>query len=86
MTGRDLILYILENHLEDKPVFEDGKIIGLLSCGELAQYYGVGGATVQAWIKEKMIDSVKISGGVYIPASSVGLKKGEACTKLNQNG
>lgn len=86
MTGRDLIIYILEHNLEDEPVFKDGKFIGFLSCGEVAQHYSVGGATVQAWIKEKMIDSVQVNGGVFIPASSVGDTRGKVCSKVNQNG
>lgn len=31
MTGRDLILYILMNNLEDEPVFEEGKFIGFVT-------------------------------------------------------
>ena len=27
MTGRDLIIYILENGLEDEPIIQDGMII-----------------------------------------------------------
>ena len=36
MTGRDLIIYILENGLEDEPVFKDGKFIGFITTGEAA--------------------------------------------------
>ena len=28
ITGRDLINYILTNHLENEPIFKDGKPIG----------------------------------------------------------
>ena len=31
MTGRDLIIYILENELEDKPVVLDGGFLDLLT-------------------------------------------------------
>lgn len=86
MTGRELIIYILENHLEDEPVFKDGKFIGCMTCGEVAQYYSVGSATVRAWIKENMISSIRINGGVYIPASFVSKTRGEVCAKENQNG
>ena len=36
MTGRDLITYILEHHLEDSEVVKNGVPIGLLSIEELA--------------------------------------------------
>lgn len=50
MTGRDLIMYILENHLENEPVFNDGKFIGFVSIQDVAVDMGVGSATVHAWI------------------------------------
>ena len=31
MTGRELILYILSNGLENEPVFKDGKFIGFMT-------------------------------------------------------
>lgn len=67
MTGRDLIIYILANGLEDKPVFEDGKFIGFMTPGEAACDMGVGAATVQAWASMGMLDSIHTVEGVYIP-------------------
>ena len=37
MTGRELIVYILQNHLEDEPIVNDGKILGLLTVEEAAR-------------------------------------------------
>lgn len=37
MTGRDLILYILENHLEDEQVFEEGNLLGFITIIEAAE-------------------------------------------------
>lgn len=86
MTGRDLILYIVENHLENEEIFKDGKFIGFLTVSEVAQYYCVGNATVQAWIKEKMVDSVLIAGGVYLPATLISKStRGDVCVKEEQN-
>lgn len=68
MTGRDLILYILKNGLEDEPVFKNGKFIGFLSTSEVAAQNNVGIATVYAWIHQGLLDSAVVSEGIYIPA------------------
>ena len=36
MTGRDLIIYILENNLENEPVYKDGRLLGFLTVTEAA--------------------------------------------------
>lgn len=78
MTGRDLILYILANGLEDKPVFEDGKFIGFVTIGEAAEKLGVGIATVSVWISQKRLESAVVGDTIYIPVSSLeSFKKGE---------
>lgn len=71
MTGRELIIYILENNLEDKPVFEDGKILGLMTVEEAALKFGVGSATIIAWFHLDMIKGIRISDCIYILADSV---------------
>ena len=48
MTGRELIMYILENHLEDEPVFQNGTFVGYVSDVKFAEMLGVGVATVRA--------------------------------------
>ena len=78
MTGRDLILYILANGLEDKPVFEDGKFIGFVTIGEAAEKLEVGIATVSVWISQKRLESAVVGNAIYIPVSSLeSFKKGE---------
>lgn len=71
MTGRDLIVYILTNNLENEPVFKDGKFIGFDTVGEVAAENGVGLATVYAWIHQRRLPSVAIYEGIYIPANYV---------------
>jgi excisionase family DNA binding protein len=71
MTGRDLIIYILQNNLEDEPVFEDGKLLGFVTAGEVAEEMDVGVATVYVWIHQKRLDGVFIGGKIYIPANYV---------------
>ena len=70
MTGRDLIIYILENNLEDELVCEDGRILGFMTEIEAAIKFGVGVATVEAWIREGMLKAIKIGGMYYIPSNS----------------
>lgn len=67
MTCRELILYIMENGLENEPVFKDGKFIGFLTPEELAAKMGVGSATVQAWIHQGRVESEAVREGIYIP-------------------
>lgn len=69
MTGRDLIIYILENGLENEPVFKNGKFIGFVTADEVALKTNVGLATVHAWIHQDRLDSVVVKDGIYIPAN-----------------
>lgn len=69
MTGRDLIMYILTNNLENEPVFKNGKFIGFVTIGDVAMKHGVGLATVHAWMHQDRISNVAVSGGIYIPAN-----------------
>lgn len=69
MTGRDLIIYILSNNLEDKPVFENGKFIGFVTVGDVAKQTDVGLATVHAWMHQGRLDSVVVNEGIYIPGN-----------------
>ena len=68
MTGRDLIIYILANNLEDELVFKDGSFVGYITASEAAEKAGVGIATIYAWVNCGMINCMIISGNVYIPA------------------
>lgn len=70
MTGRELILYILENGLEDEEVIKDDKILGFMTVGQVAIKAGVGTATVKAWIVQQRLPYLKIGNVVYIPANA----------------
>jgi hypothetical protein len=71
MTGRDIIIYILKNGLEDEPIFKDGKLIGFLSIPEVAVKCNVGVATVNVWIKTGQIDSIAIGDLVLVPGDFI---------------
>ena len=71
MTGRELIIYILENKLEDEPILINSKILGFLSIEEAALKYNVGPETVRIWIELNMIPGIKLGDQFYIPANIV---------------
>ena len=68
MTGRDLILYILANGLEDEPVFKNEKFIGFITISEAAAKMNVGFHTIYAWIAEGRLDYICVSGKYLIAA------------------
>lgn len=65
MTGRDLILYILQNKLEDEIVIKDGIFIWLMDEEEAAVRFNVGVATVKAWYICGMLSGTKIGDRLY---------------------
>lgn len=67
MTCRDLIIYILENGLEDEPVVINGVPVGFMSVEQAAVTYGVGNATIRAQLSRGMLDKVCIGDKLYIP-------------------
>ena len=70
VTGRELIIYILENGLEDKQIYEDGKIIGFITATEAAEKFKVGLATIKVWVNEGTLDGIRIGEELYIPANA----------------
>lgn len=66
MTGRDLIIYILENGLEDTNVFKNGKINGFLTVKEAAVKLGVGTATILLWYALGEIEGFYVAGELYL--------------------
>lgn len=65
MTGRELIIYIMSNGLEDKEVIKDGVFVGLISEDEVAVKFGVGVGTVRAWAMLGRISGTWINGRLY---------------------
>ena len=67
MTGRDLIKYILDNRLEDEPVFKNGIFVGYISVNDAALELGAGTSTIKALISLGKIDCVKTDSRYFIP-------------------
>lgn len=70
MTGRELIIYILENKLENKEVFDHGVLLGFISEDEAAIKFGVGTATIRVWVAKGYLQGIRLNDAVYIPANS----------------
>ena len=70
MTGRELIVYILVNGLEDEQIYKDGKIIGFITTSEAAEKFGVGVSTILIWAQLDMLPSVMVGKELYIPANA----------------
>ena len=69
MTGRELIIYILENGLEDEQVFENGNFVGFINVLEAAKKFNVGSDTREMWASRKRLRTIKINNTIYIPAN-----------------
>ena len=71
MKCRDLIVYILQNGLENEDVITDGKFIGFLTVPEAAAKIETGVNTIHALNLLGKLDIDDIKGGMYIPVTSV---------------
>ena len=71
MTGRDLIIYILSNGLEDEPVVKDGKLIGFLSEEEAAVALEMGVQSVRTLYILGRIDCIFVGDKMFIPKTSI---------------
>lgn len=65
MTGKELIIYILKNDLEDEIVIKDGIFVWLMDENEAAVKFGVGIAQIKAWYICGMISGTKIGEHLY---------------------
>lgn len=65
MTGKELIMYILQNNLENEVVIKDGTFVWLMDENETAAKFNVGVATVKAWYVCGMLDGIKIGDKLY---------------------
>lgn len=66
MTGRELIIYIMQNGLEDKEVFSNGTFLDLMNVREAAAKFEVGTYTIYFWYSKGYIHGVSLGDSVYI--------------------
>lgn len=65
MTGKELIIYILQNNLENEVVVKDGIFVWLMNEEEAAVKFGVGISTIKAWHACGMLSGTKINDHLY---------------------
>lgn len=70
MTGRELIIYILKNGLEDEQVFKNGRFLGFLTAEEFASKWDVGVETVRLWVDLEYVDGILVYDELYIPCNA----------------
>lgn len=70
MTGKELILYILQNNLENDEVFHDGRFLDFLTVSEAAVKFNVGTAVVNTWLSLGTLTGIKIGDTYYIPRNA----------------
>lgn len=70
MTGKELIIYILQNNLEDEQVIADSKLLGFMTVDEAAAKFGVGVETVKTWVLLGVIEHVLMDTKIYIPINT----------------
>ena len=66
MTGRELIIYILRNNLEDEEILNNGRLLGLVTVEEAAEEFEVGVATIKAWIQLGKLTAIDMDGKTYL--------------------
>ena len=65
MTGKELIIYILQNNLENEVVIKDGLFVWLMDENEAAVKFEVGVATIKAWYMCGFLSGTKIGEHLY---------------------
>ena len=66
MTGKEMIMYILENNLENEDIFKNGTFLGAMSIEESAIRLHVGTAVIKAWVNLGFLDGITINGFMRI--------------------
>lgn len=71
MTGKELILYILQNNLEDTVVFGDEFFSAFMTVPQAAVKFEVGEATIRAWNSCGMLTGFKFGDTLYFRKDTV---------------
>lgn len=69
MTGKDLILYILQNNLENEPVIKNGVFIGFTPADKIAAQMNVGTASINVILDKYDICGYISEDTLYVPAN-----------------
>ena len=66
MTGKELILYILQHNLENEQISFENGFLDFITVKDAAVKYNVGPETVKIWFTLGVIDGIRIGDEVYI--------------------
>lgn len=77
MTGREMIIYIMQNNLEDEVVLKNGFFVGFMDEREAAAKFGVGVETIQVWYSLGMLDGIRVGEKLYFLKNVPDPRKGE---------
>lgn len=66
MTGRELIIYILKNNMEDTEIFSEGFSPLFITTEEAAKKWECGPATIKTLIELKKIKGFKYENMYYV--------------------
>lgn len=66
MTGWDLIIYIVQNNLENEDVFKNGVFIGFMTEFEAAAKFEVGVPTIRVWHSLGFIKGITMGDTLFI--------------------
>ena len=69
MTGRELIIYILQNNLENVSI-TDENFLNLITVEQAAVKFNVGVETVKIWHVYGVIQGIRIGDELYILANA----------------
>lgn len=76
VTGRELIIYILSNHLENSRMLVNGHLIAagndFMIDEKVASTLGVGMATVKVWYENDYFEGAfREDGTIYVPKDEI---------------
>ena len=77
MTGKELIIYILLNNLENEMIFKNGKFLDFLTEEEVAAKFDVGVATVRVWCALDKVKGITIGDSIFFPKDIADPRKAE---------
>lgn len=71
MTGRELIIFVMENHLEDVTIFDGDMLPGLMTLEEAAVKLEIGRNTLKALFEMEKLPGAVIDEKIYIPENII---------------
>lgn len=84
ITGRDLVMYILKNKLEDKPINDIWCLKSFITAKQAAVRYNVGEETIKAWFAMGRLNGIQIGKTIYVTPVTTEYIKGLTIPTVQQ--